>query len=71
MTNKIPKPITPSRWVKGAVLFAMSGYTKDAQNHKRNMGVWIEGRHWLKAPDGNILYNPCEIDKWVEGYYSE
>lgn len=44
----------------------MTGYSLDAQNSKRKEGVWEEGVHWRKAPDGRIMYNWRAIDRWVE-----
>jgi hypothetical protein len=58
--------VMPSTWVQGWILASMNGYSIDAQNCKRKEGVWEEGVHWKKAPDGRILYNWRAIDKWVE-----
>jgi hypothetical protein len=56
----------PATWVQGWLLEQMNGYSVDAQNNKRKEGVWEEGVHWKKAPDGRILYNWRAIDQWVE-----
>lgn len=58
--------ITPADWVQGWILERMTGYSLDAQNAKRKEGVWEEGVHWRKAPDGRIMYNWRAIDRWVE-----
>lgn len=58
-------PMQRSRFVKGPMLESMNGYTADARNKKRKNGVWLEGIHWVKAPDGNILYDWQKIDDWA------
>jgi hypothetical protein len=64
MTERIVL-VTPSEWVQGWILEHMNGYSLDAQKAKRSEGVWEEGVHWCKAPDGRILYNWRAIDKWA------
>lgn len=59
--------LTPAKWVKGAVLATMTGYSIDAQKHKRVQGIWIEGVHWREAPDGKMVYNLAAIERWCEG----
>jgi hypothetical protein len=46
-----------------------SGYTEWAIRGKIRDGVWLEGRVWVKAPDGRILisiegYNPGQKRVW-------
>jgi len=60
-----PRAMLP-KWIKGNLFIMITGYTKDAIACKRKNGVWLEGTHWMKAPDGNIMYNPSAIDNWVE-----
>ena len=61
----IPLP----KWVKSSLLAKLNGYSLDAQEKKRARGVWIEGIHWIKAPDGNIMYNLRAIDLWAESEF--
>lgn len=44
----------------------INGYTVEAVRAKIKNGVWREGLHWKKAPDGNIMVNPRAIDDWVD-----
>ena len=48
-------------------LAKMTGYTENAIRCKIKKGVWLEGVHWLRAPDNRILLNHAEITKWIEG----
>ena len=55
------------KWVTREKLSDMSGYTKEAISQKRKKGIWREGIHCRKAPDGRILFNPQAIEQWIEG----
>lgn len=57
----------PGKWVQTKLLLPLFGYSAEAAKKKRYDGVWLEGLHWLRAPDGNYFYNPTEIEKWIEG----
>lgn len=56
----------PFPWVLINKLSDATGYTDDAVRAKRKRGVWIEGVHWRKAPDGRLFFNLPEIQKWIE-----
>ena len=58
-----PRYMTLSRWIK------KSGYTKNAFHGKKNAGVWVEGQHWIKSPDGKIQVDWREIESWIESNY--
>lgn len=45
----------------------LTGYSEKAINEKIDSGVWIEGVHWRKSPDGKRQINLEEYEKWVEG----
>ena len=53
-------------WVKQELFCKTTGYTTKAITRKRQEGVWIEGVHWKKAPDRNIMINTMEFDIWVD-----
>ena len=55
-----------SKWVKASMLASINGYTPDAVRGKIRGGFWKQGLHWKKAPDGNIMVNPREIDNWID-----
>lgn len=42
-----------------------SGYSINAINCKIDKGIWLEGKEWIKAPDGRRLIDLKEFEKWV------
>lgn len=43
----------------------LTGYTENAVRQKIEKGVWAEGRHYKKAPDGRVLIDLEAFDQWV------
>jgi hypothetical protein len=43
-----------------------TGYTEKAVREKIRTGVWAEGIHYRRAPDGHILIDLEGYEKWVE-----
>lgn len=56
--------ISPSRYVTAELASAVTGYTPKAMDRKRQEGVWVEGREWVRAPDGRILYDLEGYERW-------
>ena len=54
--------VAPARFVRPAKFEAITGYTVEAIQTKIKRGVWLEGREFVRAPDGNILLD-------LQGYY--
>jgi hypothetical protein len=44
-----------------------TGYTEKAVYEKVRMGVWQEGKHYVKAPDGALLVDYEEYTRWAAG----
>lgn len=55
------------RWVLIKRFAALTGYTEDAVRAKIHSGVFVEGVHYRKAPDGRIAINLEVYDRWVAG----
>ena len=55
------------RWVLIKLLVQQSGYSENAIRAKIKKGVWLEGWHWRRAPDGRIHFNLEAIQAWIEG----
>lgn len=55
------------RYVRVSKFVALTGYTAKAVYHKIADGVWLEGREYRHAPDGNICIDLEGFDRWVEG----
>lgn len=58
--------LVPRRYVTADVASVVTGYTAKAMDRKRQEGVWVEGREWVRAPDGRILYDLEGYERWVE-----
>lgn len=54
------------QWVLIPVFSTLTGYSEKAIRRKIGDGIWIQGRHYKKAPDGRITMNLQEYYKWVE-----
>lgn len=44
----------------------LTGYTRMAVYKKAQSGTWIEGKHYVKAPDGTLHINYEEYCRWLE-----
>lgn len=54
------------KWVTIRRFSELSGYSAEAVRSKIKKGVWKYRVHFRKAPDGRVLVNIEEIEKWVE-----
>lgn len=45
----------------------LTGYTPDAVRSKIKRGDWLEGKVWIKAPDGRILIDMEGYEAWAIG----
>ena len=52
-------------WVRGSIISSAYGYTSDSIAKKRQRGHWQEGREWVKAPNGTMMYSPAAIEDWI------
>ena len=60
-------PAVHVQWILIPVFCALTGYTDKAVRRKIADGIWIQGKHYQKAPDGHITMNLMGYYKWVEG----
>ena len=44
-----------------------SGYSEKAVARKIEDGVWVEGREYVRAPDGRLLIDTEGFNKWALG----
>ena len=54
------------KWVLINKIYELIGYSDDAVRAKISKGVWLLGIHFVKAPDGRLLFNMEAIQKWIE-----
>lgn len=55
-----------ARYVRIPKFVDETGYTARAVETKIQRGVWLEGKHYRRAPDGSILMDMEGYEKWVE-----
>lgn len=53
-------------YVRVSKFAELTGYTEKATRRKIEEGIWVEGRHYRRAPDGTIQINLQEYTRWVE-----
>jgi hypothetical protein len=58
--------IAPADYVQIKLFCALTGYTPDAVDKKMRTGVWREGKHYRRAPDGHILLHLPSYYAWAE-----
>ena len=55
------------KFVTIPLFLALSGYSDKAVRRKIEDGVWIQGVHYRKAPDGRIHIDMPAYYDWVAG----
>jgi hypothetical protein len=55
------------RYVRIKRFAELTGFTVQAVETKIARGVFIEGDHYRRAPDGSVCINLEAYDRWVEG----
>lgn len=60
-------PFIQLRWMLLPLFCTLTGYSEKAVRRKIEEGVWLQGRHYRKAPDGRITMDLQAYYAWVEG----
>ena len=55
------------QWVLIPVFSKLTGYSEKAIRCKIQEGVWLEGKHYRRAPDGRVTMNLPAYYQWVQG----
>jgi len=58
--------VAPSRFVTIPLAAAMTGLSAAAIRTKIARGVWVEGREYVRAPDGHVMVDMRGYERWVE-----
>ncbi|AMC34794.1 excisionase [Janthinobacterium sp. B9-8] len=58
--------VVQAEWMLIPAFSAITGYTEKAIRRKIEDGVWRQGQHYCKAPDGRLTMNLQEYYKWVQ-----
>ena len=59
----VPEPLAETPTIERAALAL--GLTAKAIRRKIEQGVWIEGRHYHRAPDGKVYIDIPGVTRWV------
>ncbi|NUZ07620.1 excisionase [Piscinibacter koreensis] len=57
--------VPAARYVTIELASTLTGYTPSAMRTKISRGVWLEGREWVRAPDGHVLIDMRGYERWV------
>ena len=57
----------PAPYVTVALAATITGLSEKAIRRKIEVGKWIEGREWVRSPDGSIFISMKGFERWVEG----
>jgi hypothetical protein len=49
------------------VAAAATGYSEKAIRRKMEEGIWTEGVHYRKAPDGRVFIHMPSVRRWIKG----
>jgi hypothetical protein len=60
-----PVYLAPDRFVTIKLHAAVSGYSEAAIRSKIKEGVWIEGREYVRAPDGHVFIDREGVQRWL------
>jgi hypothetical protein len=58
--------LLPAPYVQIPAASLMTGYSVKAIRRKIEEGHWLEGREYIKAPDGHILISIKGYTQWAE-----
>lgn len=59
--------ILSARYVTVKLYALISGKTEGAIRKKIERGIWLEGKHYRRDPEGCIWINTVGVESWVEG----
>lgn len=64
--QSMPAPFVQLRYMLIPKFCELTGYTAKAVRRKIEDGIWIEGLHYRRAPDGHITMDLQAYYRWVE-----
>jgi len=60
-----PVYVAAERFVTTGLFAAISGYSSNAVRIKISRGVWVEGREYIRAPDGHLFIDREGVQRWL------
>lgn len=64
-TDTAPVQVSPNRFVTTNLFATISGYSANAIRIKISRGTWVEGREFVRAPDGTIMVDREGVERWI------
>jgi hypothetical protein len=61
--------VKPARYVLLLLGHLVTGYSVKAMERKIERGDWIEGREWVRAPDGRVMLDTLGYEEWASSRY--
>jgi hypothetical protein len=65
-TSALPHGAIHVTWVLIPLFCTLTGYSDKAVRRKIEDGIWLQGKHFRKAPDGRITMSMPAYYQWVE-----
>jgi hypothetical protein len=65
--GQLARSVAPARYVTVRLYSQISGKTEGAIRKKIERGIWLEGQHYRRDPEGCIWINREGVEQWVEG----
>lgn len=65
MSELLTPLVAPAPFVTIPLAAAITGYSVKAIRRKIEDGKWIEGREYVKAPDGHVLIAMKGYSQWA------
>lgn len=68
LTNELKEPaprVSTARFVTIELASTITGLSKPAIRTKIARGVWVEGRQFVRAPDGHVMIDMKGYELWV------
>lgn len=67
MTDTIEPPVrvATQRFVTIELAAVTTGFSPGAIRTKISRAVWVEGREWVRAPDGRVLIDMRGYERWA------
>jgi hypothetical protein len=62
--------VAPAPYVTVPLAATITGLSEKAIRRKIEDGKWVEGREWVRSPDGGIFISMKGFERWVEGTYA-
>jgi hypothetical protein len=59
--------IASAKYVTVKLYALISGKSEGAIRKKIERGIWLEGRHYRRDPEGCIWINTEGVESWLEG----